>query len=252
MQSAAEQFAIQLGRSSKRAARHLHGLSPEDRDDVLAEAMLYCWEHKDAFDPTKRSVDDWFAETVRDVRAAQRKARRGDSERRTSLDRLREFAAREDTAAIAESEKAFEEVMEEFSEDERSIAIDIANGYTLREIRNRHAGRAADARRVYRTLHKYRERIPERRIVGAAAAHISRESDHPRDAAPIDHEIEKMLRRPKTERADCPVCWRCMWFEGLTPKNWKPPSNADAEVKLAVERIEREKIRIAGGDSGEQ
>jgi hypothetical protein len=64
----------------------------------------------------------------------------------------------------------------------------------------------------------------------------------------IDHEIEQLLRRPKHERADCPSCWRCRWYDGLTPVAWAPPSHANSDVRLAVEAIERRKIKIAGGD----
>lgn len=61
----------------------------------------------------------------------------------------------------------------------------------------------------------------------------------------IDHDIERLLRRPKHGRADCPSCWKCRYFDGFKPDNWKPPTWIDPEVRAAVEATEREKIRIA-------
>ena len=245
MITAVEQFAIMLGRSSRRASRHLRYLKPEDRDDVLAEAMLRCWETRDTFDPTKRSLDDWFEEVLRDARQALRRR-----ERTTSLDRLHALAAHEDTMHRMELQQELEKFNAELTEIERHIAGDIAAGLSLREIRARYAGSTAITRRVYRKLSALRGRLDDHSGVASRATGISREADAPREAAPIDHEIEKMLRRPATERADCPVCWRCMWFEGLKPKNWQPPDHIhEVEVRIAVTSTEREKITIAGGST---
>lgn len=62
----------------------------------------------------------------------------------------------------------------------------------------------------------------------------------------IDHEVERLLQRPKHERADCPSCWRCRWYDGLTPAAWAPPTLASPEVRAAVDAVERRKIEIAG------
>lgn len=250
LNTAAEQFAIQLGRASSRARRHLRGLSSADKDDLLADAMLRCWETRESFDPTRRSVDDWFAETVRESRELKRGRRRREQPRFTSVERLHELAAHEDTARIAESRQLAERVYEKLTDTERAIADDMAAGFSFREIRQRHDTSGTVTRRLYRQLQDIRGQLPDTRSLRTATvAGISREADHPREAAPIDHEIEKMLRRPTTERADCPVCWRCMWFEGLTPKNWSPPRLDDQEIWLAVTNTEQEKIRIAGGSS---
>jgi RNA polymerase sigma factor (sigma-70 family) len=247
--TAIEQFAIQLGRSSQRARRHLGALSHHDRDDVLGEAILRCWEQRESFDATRRSVDDWFAEVVRDVRTSIKNHNHKRAARFKSVDRLRELASSEDTARVAESQQMFEQLHEELSDGEKTVVALLAEGRSVRE-----AGRAAGVpSSVARRLHRRIRELGDRFSVGHDQGRTQRsvtlgsDSDFPREAAPIDHEIEKMLRRPTTERADCPVCWRCMWFEGLTPKNWKPPTNADEEVRCAVHATEIEKIRIAGG-----
>lgn len=76
----------------------------------------------------------------------------------------------------------------------------------------------------------------------------SRRSDHPPRThwSNIDHEIERLLRLPQHERSDCPSCWRCRWYDGLTPVAWAPTPFASAEVRAAVEATERRKIEIAG------
>lgn len=76
--------------------------------------------------------------------------------------------------------------------------------------------------------------------------HRNSERAHDAPRAAIDHEIEKLLRRPKHERADCPSCWRCRWYDGLAPVAWAPPHFASDEVRAAVDAVERRKIEIAG------
>ena len=140
MTTAAEQFAIQLGRSSSRARRHLGALSSADKDDVLADAILRCWESRESFDPAHRSVDDWFAKTVCDVRSERhRKWRERGST--VSVGRLRELASTEDTALAVEAQNLLEQLNEELTDDERKIARDVALGFTLRHARSRNCER---------------------------------------------------------------------------------------------------------------
>lgn len=87
----------------------------------------------------------------------------------------------------------------------------------------------------------------ETAAVSARSPYVTSDSDM-RSRAPIDHEIERLLRRPQHTRADCPVCWRCSYFMGLTPRSYHTPRFADPEMQEAVRNIEARKIRIGKGE----
>lgn len=99
------------------------------------------------------------------------------------------------------------------------------------------------ARRSYRALEQL-----ERLSPGRSGAQRVTSDRSTYGKPPIDHEIERLLRRPRHERADCPSCWRCRWYDGLTPGAWQRTRFASAEVEEAVYNIERRKIEIAGAN----
>lgn len=100
-----------------------------------------------------------------------------------------------------------------------------------------------EGRRVYKALEEL-ERVSR----GASGGYIEPSDNARKGKAPIDHEIERILRRPKHERADCPSCWRCRWYDGLTPAAWRRTLCADKELEDAIYNVERRKIEIAGRD----
>jgi hypothetical protein len=224
-----ETFVVQLARVSKRGSRYLLGLQSADRDDVVASALLAAWTQRDDYD-FNTPLDTWFSEHLRNARRAFKRAQKPT----TSVEQLNELAAPDDVAYQVESMMATDTVYAALTVSERRIVSALALGYetpspAVRSLRSK--------------LRKLRDIMPERQEAARAPAEQV-ERDTP---APIDHEIEKLLRRGATTTADCPVCWRCCWFDGLAPSQYSPPHFAEAEVETAVRDTERRKIEIANG-----
>jgi DNA-directed RNA polymerase specialized sigma24 family protein len=59
-------LTAELARASKKAQRYLrrYKLSRADREDILQDALLWCWEHRDNYSLTT-SLDTWFVNAVR-------------------------------------------------------------------------------------------------------------------------------------------------------------------------------------------
>lgn len=243
MRSAAEEFAIQLGRASKRSMRYLRWTPAQDRNDVIATAMLSAWEARGTYCPTEHSLDDWFAEHIK---RAVAEGKRG-SHAPVSLESMQEPADPVDTERELATRQAAEVAYAELDELEREIVLKLAVGASMREIRA--LGASYVTRRMFNKLRRLAQLLPDLPRPRAAGKPV-RDSDDIKDKlAAIDHEIERMLRRPATERADCPVCWRCCWFEGLKPKNYHAPKHIiESEVLAAVTVTEARKIEIANGE----
>jgi hypothetical protein len=240
MISAAEQFAIMLGRASKRGRRYLKWLSAADRDDVIGAAILSCWEARESYDPAKQSLDDWFSEHLKLARRQFKK-----QPRHISTEKLAELIAPEDTERAIETQQAAAELEASLTDVERQVAALIGQGYSIRDIRTMVSAPASVTRRMFAKLRRLNDLLPAPQYIAPPRAK-PRDSD---ELAPIDHEIERMLRRPATERADCPICWRCAYFMGLLPTNYQPAKIADKDVECAVHATERDKIRIAKGET---
>lgn len=239
MTSAVEQFTIQLARVSKRGSRHLRGLMPADRQDVIGSAILWCWEHKHEFDSTTQSLEDWFAERLKAARRSLVTATKREPIADTG-------GSSPDPAREAESQDSLEKLAASLTPDERRVARLLGEGYSERSIAAQLTWINRSTLKVmHHKLHKLRDLLPSEPPT-IANSDVAKDSDsEEREPAPIDHEIEKLLRRPSTERGDCPVCFRCCWFNGLKPINYKPPKLVDSEIRAAVTATEAEKIRIA-------
>lgn len=203
-------FVIEMGRASKRALKLLRGLNAADRDDVLGTALMYAWEDREN---ATGDLDAWFREHLRAARSELHSSRGGagrleamgnddDAEREAALAQLTDRI----TAAVDAADQPLLEMY--------------AQGYTCAEIASSIQATPTFVRRRLRTvrsrlgpLRKWLPDLP--RITEQASAPIAPPDDA--EPPPIDHAIEKMLRRPKTPRADCPVCWRCCWYDGLAP-----------------------------------
>lgn len=244
MSTPAEQFAIELGRASKRAAKSLRHVRGQDRDDVLSSAILYCWENRATFNAATMSLESWFDESVQTVRKDYRKRLH-----HAAPEQLAQLMSTDDPSQDMESEQAARFGAAELTTEERTVFIMLNEGYSFREIRRQLGGDVTITRRMVNNLRKLRERLPDpRNAMIAKRGEVAGDIDNDqREPAPIDHEIEKMLRRPATERADCPVCWRCMWYVGIQPRNYQAPRHEDTAVRDAVHATELRKIAIAGG-----
>lgn len=238
MPTAAESFVIELARVSKRGSRYLRGLQRVDREDVIAAAVLACWEDKESFDPAVESLSDWFAVHLK-------AARRSFNGEQHAVEELNERLSVDEPERAAETQQAVEKLADELTPDERKVAALLAKGYTLKAIAAELTTVSRlDLRQMSRKLKRLRDLLPERPIDRPAPVQVT----SMRGMAPIDHEIEKMLRRPASGRADCPVCWRCSWYMGLVPGNYKPTKLADPDVQAAVQATEARKIKIGYGE----
>lgn len=131
--TAAEKFVIELARVSKKGTRVLRGLSSHDKDDVIATAILDCWEHKDQFDPAAQSLERWFEDALY---RARRQFKRG------QFVTVSEFNARmqapDDTSARAEAMSAIEELKRQLTPQQQDALYDMAMGRPVHsEMRDR-------------------------------------------------------------------------------------------------------------------
>ena len=237
------QFAIELGRAAKKAHRWLRRLPLQDRDDAIASAMLSCWERRSTFDPLQEALEDWFARSVRS--SAQYIVRATRVKEYASV-KLGEIPTLDESSRTAEALDSTANVLKNLTATEQTIALELAEGYNLKEI----AERLSLSRGIVRaTLRKVKRMKAFRPNVDPVFQAYAALEPFDRELAPIDHAIEAMLRRPATERADCPPCWKCMYFEGWKPVHYKPSKIVDEEIRIAVHSTEGRKIEIAGSRS---
>lgn len=241
MNDAAQIFAIELGRAVKRSAHLLSGLRPADRDDAIAAAMLQCWETREQLDRTKEPLDAWFAQSLRE---SVRHIRRSSRSRQYASMKLNEIGGIDSTSQSAEAQISAEQLMEKLSDREQAVAMQLAQGYSLSHIATDLRMPHSELKKITRKLKKLSDNVEFKTPRIGYAPPL--DSDH-RDIAPsaIDHEIEKLLRRPASERADCVPCWKCMYFEGWSPVHYHPPALIEPEIQAAVAVTELRKIEIA-------
>lgn len=239
MKTAAQIFAIELGRAAKASRSLLAGLTRDDRDDALAAAMLQCWETRDARGETP--VDEWFAQAlsvaVRHIKRASRSRHYADMK----MDEI------DSTSRSAEAQIEAEQLAKRLTRTEQDVASRLAHGYSLTHIAASLSMPHSELKKVMRKLRRLSDMnntkqnpFNQRPPYAPGIENDYRDSQ----PAPIDHAIEAMLRRPKSERADCPVCWKCSYFKGMTPKHYHPPQLVEPEIREAVTAIEARKIQI--------
>jgi RNA polymerase sigma factor (sigma-70 family) len=241
--SAAESFVVALARASKRAGRYLRGMSRDDRDDVMATALLWCWENRATYD-VGVALDDWLIGAVRD---AVKKWRKGEAKHAGDL--MEEMPVPDSTSKHAEVLEAVERVNAACTPQERQIATCQAEGMTRNEI-SKSLGVskwAVDAAR--NRFRELRALVPDaseyRRVLRAdnsgGGSEVSRQVD-----SGIDRDIERLEFAPPQGK-ECPPCWRCKWFEGFLPVSHRPVTMKIVEpaIRAAVSQTEARKIEIA-------
>lgn len=240
---AGEVFVVQLARASRRANRFIRKLPREAREDVLAAALLWCWENREKYSLTT-TLETWFVNAVRDAYKAW-----GRGERRNRSELVEEMRANDDPAWAAILEDAVRELVGTMDEADRAIVRLLLEGRYHTEI----AAQLTISRgSVEKRLARMRSYIPRgahegvmlRRAVTPAAPEYD-EADEPRSQ--IDRELEK-LDLPPEHGKDCPPCWRCKWFEGYLPDGSVRSVRAEVvepEVREAISRTEARKIEIA-------
>jgi DNA-directed RNA polymerase specialized sigma24 family protein len=247
MTNAAEIFALQLSRASLRANRFLRArnLSREDRNDVVAAAMLWCWENRDNYSLTV-TLELWFLGAVRDAYKAWMRG-----EMREATEIVEDMGAPDDTSVRAQALQAIEKIQRrvaEMPEIEQRIAALIMRQWTQDEIRTELKIDINLIPEVRRKLAPFAKLIPDtpdtRWMIRKA---VSRDSDEASgELSGIDKEIAS-LDFPPPAGKECPPCWRCKWFEGYMPGSNKVVRMEIVErnVKAAVLKTERRKKHIA-------
>jgi DNA-directed RNA polymerase specialized sigma24 family protein len=126
--SPAEVFVVELARASRKANRLIRHLPRADREDIIASALLWCWENRERYSLTT-SLDAWFVNAVRD---AYKNWRRG--ELRNGADVLRDIPTGDSTLATVEAWEAAAKLVAALPKEYRRVVWLDAQGYTRDEM----------------------------------------------------------------------------------------------------------------------
>jgi DNA-directed RNA polymerase specialized sigma24 family protein len=244
--SASEIFTVQLARAAaKQAGRFLaaRGLNKADRDDVIAGAMLWCWENRDNYSLTT-TLETWFMNAIRDAyKSLQRNELPSSDE---SMEDIK-GGGEDPTYDIVAAESSAQALINALSPTDKEIAVLVMEGYTYREINRR--GYANDTINVaQKRIRQLRRLMPDesrsKRLLQSAPAVSGDDADD--KLSEIDIALERLDFAPPAGK-DCPPCWRCMYFEGFMPdgKRATRMEIEDLEVRAAVKSTEARKIEIA-------
>jgi DNA-directed RNA polymerase specialized sigma24 family protein len=227
------------------------GLSRDARDDVIAAAMLWCWENRDNYSLTA-TLEQWFLGAVRD---AYKMWARGES--RNAFEYMAEIPTGDTTQAAAEARSSAQALVRALPRDYRRVALLEIQGYTRDEMEAKGLTRRTidEARERIRQLRKFTPDAHEyRRVLRTPPAADNYEGSEElteqgrKEESPswIDREIAA-LDFPPPAGKECPPCWRCKWFEGYLPGPRKEVRMEIVErsIKAAVLWTERRKQRIA-------
>ena len=255
-QNAQEVFVMQLARAGANQANKFlmrRGLQQSDRDDVIAGALLWCWENRDKYDPLIAQLDMWFIRAVRNVWKSFRA-----NELPTSEESIYNMGGRDETYEIVAAEDSAASIVRELNPTERRVASLTMQGYTKKEMREMGI-RETDIKESRATVKLFRGLLPDassyRAIIRTPPAPSSDGGGDDEDLSDIATEpqvssIDRALAKidfPPPSGNDCPPCFRCMWFEGFMPadKVSTRMEISDTEVREAVQVTEARKIEIA-------
>jgi DNA-directed RNA polymerase specialized sigma24 family protein len=242
--SAAEVFTMQLGRGAATTANRFlsaRGLQKSDRDDVIAAAMLWCWENRDNYSLTT-TLETWFMNAVRNsYQDLQRNALP------TSAESIEQFGGDDETYNRAAAESSAKVLINALTQSHRTVAVMTMNGYTRAEMIERGISKRTIDEAHQRIRH-LRRLLPDAdgvRLIARTAPPVS--SDDADDSlSGIDVALEQLDFAPPAGK-DCPPCWRCCYFLGFLPdgKRGTRLEIEDIEVAAAVQNTEARKVEIA-------
>jgi RNA polymerase sigma factor (sigma-70 family) len=245
MTSAAESFAVILARASRQAMRFLRSrqLHREARDDVIAAAMLWCWENQNNSSLTA-TLEQWFMGAIRN---AYRDYLRGEI-RNGTTEIVENMGAKDDPEYSVMLQDAIKTMVSNMDEIDRAIVQLTLGGKDQREVSQ---ALAMDVVTIKRRIWKMRDQIPAsahvNTILRRAVTPPAISSDDASDKlAPIDKEIEALEFAPPQGK-ECPPCHYCKWFEGYMPgeRRLVRMEIHEPEVKRAVKNTEARKLEIA-------
>jgi hypothetical protein len=245
-QSASEVFTMQLARAAaKKANRFLvaRGLQKSDRDDVIASAMLWCWENRDNYSLTT-TLETWFMNAIRD---AYKGLRRG--ELSTSGESLESMGGGDETYNIAAAESSATALINALTPAHKEVAVLTMQSYTRAEMMVKGIPERT-IREAHQRIRQLRRLLPDMesaRLIARTRTAAPASSDDADDKlSEIDVALEQLDFAPPAGK-DCPPCWRCCYFEGFMPdgKRSTRMEIEDTEVREAVQSTEARKIEIA-------
>lgn len=242
--SASEVFTMQLARAAaKQASRFLsaRGLQKSDRDDVIAAAMLWCWENRDNYSLTT-TLETWFMNAVRNAYQDLQR-----NELPTSAESMDGIGGADTTYSIAAAESSATALIRALPPTYARVASLTMRGFTREEMIGRGISK--------RTIDEAHQRIRQlRRLVTdadgvrliARTAPTASSDDADDQLSEIDVAIEQLDFAPPAGK-DCPPCWRCLWFYGFMPSGKRDTRMdiEDKDVREAVKNTEERKIAIA-------
>jgi len=241
--TASEIFTMQLARAAaKQASRFLssRGLQKSDRDDVIAAAMLWCWENRDNYSLTT-TLETWFMNAVRNAYQDLQR-----NELPPSTDSMEQIGGGDDTYNIAAAESSARALIGALTPAHKTIAVLTMRGYTREEMIEKGLSKRTidEAHQRIRQLRKLLPDLEGARLIAKTMPPVSDDAED--KLSEIDTELEKLDFAPPAGK-DCPPCWRCLWFYGFMPSDKRSTrmDTTDAEVRAAVRDTEARKIEIA-------
>jgi hypothetical protein len=238
-------FTMQLARAAAKGAEkflRVRRLQKSDRDDILAAALLWCWENREKYDSLTHDIDMWFLRAVRNAWESWRA-----KELPTSNESIEDMGGEDTTFGAVSTESDAKALLQQLTEAEREVVVKMMDGVTWREMIKQGVPQPL-IRQTKAILQALRKDMPDtaaRAVLARTEASVG--SDDVSSAlSNIDQAIERLEFAPKAGR-DCPPCWRCMWFEGFMPagKRSTRMDIEDPEVREAVNNTEARKIEIA-------
>jgi DNA-directed RNA polymerase specialized sigma24 family protein len=242
--NASEVFTMQLARAAaKQANRFLsqRGLQKSDRDDVIAAAMLWCWENRDNYSLTT-TLETWFMNAVRNAYQDLQR-----NELPTSAESIESIGGADETYNRVAAESSATALINALTQSHKTVAVLTMRGFTRDEmIEKGMSKRTIDE--AHQRIKQLRRLLPDVEGVRLIARTMPPTSSDDADDAlsQIDAALEQLDFAPAAGK-DCPPCWRCQWYYGFLPSGKRDTRMdiEDLEVREAVKNTEARKIEIA-------
>lgn len=243
-QNASEVFTMQLARAAgKQANRYLRarGLQKADRDDIVAAAMLWCWENRANYSLTT-TLETWFMNAIRDAHKDMRRHALPTADE--SIDNM---GGEDTTYNNVEAESSAKVLIDALTPADKEVALLTLKGFSRAEMIAKGVPEWT-IRGAKDRIKQLRRLIPDdkvtRKVIARTAPAVG--SDDVEYTSGIDMELQQLDFAPPAGQ-DCPPCWRCMWFEGFMPAGKRDTrlDIEDKEVREAVRNTEAHKIEIA-------
>lgn len=246
-----EIFALQLARLMKRRDwRILRGLSAEDKDEVIARAVLAAWEKREELDTDRGAVEVWFNFILRDARRNWANEYASAGEDLSSVQQLQFAVESANPETILEAEQESEEFFAKLDTPQRSAVSMLAKGESVKQIE---AATHVPRKRIGQLRRQIRRiGAQPQRVLPTERAPRGLAEDRDQRPARIDREIGAWLRGGLHRVTGlCRPCLACAWFDGFKNYSLYPHRIVDAEVAKAVaDTLDRKLIIAKGLNSG--